>query len=43
MESDLIGQQCFANRDNENMPPWGLFFAHQICAGLGSGKPDFET
>jgi hypothetical protein len=39
MESNLISQQCFANRDNEDMSPWGLFFAYQICAvGLGSGK-----
>ncbi|KAL4875176.1 hypothetical protein BJY04DRAFT_224252 [Aspergillus karnatakaensis] len=38
MQSNLIGRQCFLDRDPEDMSPWGLYFAYRICAVLMQSK-----
>ncbi|KFZ05697.1 hypothetical protein V501_08118 [Pseudogymnoascus sp. VKM F-4519 (FW-2642)] len=36
---NLVENQCLFNRNFENMPPWGVFFAYRICvAHLLSGR-----
>ena len=30
--TNLIGHQCFLDREPEDMSPWGLFFAYHVCA-----------
>jgi hypothetical protein len=37
VESNLVSQQCFASRNVNDVPPWGLFFAYHVClVGQGS-------
>ncbi|KAJ5119416.1 hypothetical protein N7448_010085 [Penicillium atrosanguineum] len=31
ISANLIERQCFSGRDPEDMTPWGLYFAYQIC------------
>lgn len=39
ISANLIGAECLAYRDPEDMPPWGLFFAYQVCVSqLGSNS-----
>ncbi|KAJ5101585.1 hypothetical protein NUU61_003807 [Penicillium alfredii] len=40
ISANLIERQCFLGRDPENISPWGLYFAYQVCgAHMRSGRP----
>jgi hypothetical protein len=32
ISENLMERQCFLGRDPDDMSPWGLYFAYQICA-----------
>ena len=31
IDANLIGVECLTTRDQESLPPWGLFFAYRVC------------
>ncbi|KAJ5925054.1 hypothetical protein N7454_007693 [Penicillium verhagenii] len=40
ISENLIERQCFLGRDPENISPWGLYFAYQVCgAHMRSSRP----